>query len=1159
MKRQKYRRIFALVTGMLLACAFCLTAAAEGKTDYVPPSEEPIRHHLWGFFSAWAEGDTDRMLNLCSDQWKAGKPDPEQALQVILETGLPHGYKVNSISGKYGDEYRTVYVTLQRETEDGGYAYTRHGILYRQEDDGNFYLNPDNIAEGSPGEPVPEEEMVLLTQEGLIRSNLDFHAQGGLYDKLIPINAVIEKQGIRAEILSGLVEGESAWFMISLQDTEGKYSKYNLDPSFAENIDNSYSHWWTNVWHDGKENRDIFLVCQELEQPVKAEDRTVEVGVEDIRIKEEEIVDLIPLMKQNGKETEGVRPPKLEDGSYPDAPAVPDDLKILDYRQPLDVHLFGNVYLTGIGWIGDQLHVQFHNKGRDFIEMKNGRATASLVWVDGSVYDKAYEKTFTDYSPLVWDGDHDGWTEWTEYVINCRQDEAYKLELSAVINVTKTILEDGWIAQIPLNRICASSDQDKPEIPEEKAEDSAPAEETDIEIDGIHFPDAVLREQVKRYDADRNGKLSVKEAESAVEIDVRGKGVKTLKGIEHLIGLECLECSGNELAELDVSRNARLTILDCGHNLLTTLDVSRNSELRDLSCVFNHISSLDVSKNRELTDLSVSGNFLTELDVSHNPGLKWLVCPWNHLTKLDVGHNPELTNLSCGGNWLTELDLSNNPLLETVYCSDNNLTSLDISHCPKIVALVGGSTPNEVTAELEWISGTGNDTVYLYTDNSVQLYTQPPEETEGRTPEKEDSGAEDTAEVYNRYGLIDDNLKNFFFGWAQGNAQDMRYCLVSEQRDGGQETTALIKALLAGGTPLEYRINSVTGTGDGERKYDCTLLIDPENGEEPGYQRYEITLKSEEWLYSVDLRSLTCLGAAEKDPAAETVSLSGEAIINEMLDLYEPDIRKQLRPIGLSCEKDGILVEVISGLMKKNEAWILYSIQDLEGKYDDYPFTAYCANDDIGTMYGYQDYPLYRDRKEHKVYLIWNPEYEEPVQTGERTVMFGLRGLDYSQNARIDLIPLLKQYGAAAQGVPAPANLLNDNFETPANLKELKILDYSRSLDIPLLSNASVTGIGWVDGLLHLQIHMKENTSSGFSFIQTYDGTRYYGWERQAPGSPYFWFRDDRAGSEYREFVFEYQPEDIDKLDMILNADVGSLLTEGEWYIRFPLSMICPE
>ena len=521
MKRQKYRRILALVIGMLLACVFCLTAAAEEKTAHFSSAEEPILHHLWGFFSAWAEGDTDRMISLCSDQWKAGKPDPQQALQTILETGLPRGYKVNDISGKFGDEYRTVYVTLQRETEDGGYRYTRHGILYRQEDDGSFYINPDGIAMEKPGEPVPEEEMTLLTQEGMIRSNLEFHAEEGLYDRLIPINASVEERGIRVEVLSGLIEGKNAWFMISLQDTEGKYSGYSLEPSFMENIDNSYPYWYMNVYHDGNENRDIYLVCQELERQVKAEDLTAAVGIEYIRIQEAQSIDLFPLLKQYGKTEKGVTPPRLEE-RYEDSPAVPEDVKVLDYQRPLDVRLFGNIYLTGIGWIDDQLHIQFHNKGSEYIDMRNGRSSAFTVWVERSLYGKGYGDTYVDYSPLVWDGDSDGWTDWTEYIVNCRQDEAYKLEISAEITLTRELLEADWSVQIPLNTICTASIPAKTDSPEEETEDSTPAKETGIDIDGIHFPDAALREQVKRYDANKDGKLNEKEAESAMEIIVRG-------------------------------------------------------------------------------------------------------------------------------------------------------------------------------------------------------------------------------------------------------------------------------------------------------------------------------------------------------------------------------------------------------------------------------------------------------------------------------------------------------------------------------------------------------------------------------------------------------------------------------------------------------------
>ncbi len=520
---------------------------------------------------------------------------------------------------------------------------------------------------------------------------------------------------------SGLSQGKDVWFVISLQDTEGKYSEYSLDPSFTDDIDENCSRWWMRLYHDRKENRDIYLMGRDLEREIQPGDRKAAVGVSDIRIIEEKTVDLVPLLKQYGKTEEGVKAPALEGNYDPDDPAVPDDVKVLDYKQPLDHVLFRDLCLTGIGWIDNQLHIQFHNRGRDFIEMVNGRGSACSVWFDHSVSGRTYEETSVGYSPLQWDGDNDGWSDWTEFIVNCSPDESDNLEMSAQVSVTNEIMEDNWCVQIPLNLICPAAN---PEKTGDRNDDTAAAAEPGIEIDEIHFPEDAFREQVKQYDADGDGRLSEKEAESAIDIDVRGKGVKTLKGLEYLTGLEYLECSENLLAELDVSRNTGLKYLDCGYNQLTTLDVSRNTELRDLSCIFNHISALDVSKNTKLTDLSVSANFLTELDVSHNPGLKWLVCPWNHLTRLDVGYNPELKNLSCAGNWLTELDLSNNPMLETVYCPDNSITSLDVSHCPKLVKLVSEQKASEVTAELAWITGAGDDVSYLYTDTSVELYTK---------------------------------------------------------------------------------------------------------------------------------------------------------------------------------------------------------------------------------------------------------------------------------------------------------------------------------------------------------------------------------------------------------------------------------------------------
>ena len=177
MKRMKYRYIFALILCMLFAWTICFTALAEetnvsretpleetadaAETDF---SAETIRHSLWGFMSGWAEGETDRLYRACFSGWKDGNEDPAQAMNKILETGKPHGYKVNSISGENGDAIRTVSVTLQRGTGDGGYAFSLYEIEFRlEEEDGYYALDPDGFGkQGTPAEPVPEEEMIVL-------------------------------------------------------------------------------------------------------------------------------------------------------------------------------------------------------------------------------------------------------------------------------------------------------------------------------------------------------------------------------------------------------------------------------------------------------------------------------------------------------------------------------------------------------------------------------------------------------------------------------------------------------------------------------------------------------------------------------------------------------------------------------------------------------------------------------------------------------------------------------------------------------------------------------------------------------------------------------------------------------------------------------------
>ena len=274
-----------------------------------------------------------------------------------------------------------------------------------------------------------------------------------------------------------------------------------------------------------------------------------------------------------------------------------------------------------------------------------------------------------------------------------------------------------------------------------------------IAINASNFPDPVFREYLRnayhydsdvKFDQNGDGIFSEEERNAVTSIDLyngyKGQKLTSLQGIDFFPNLELLSCSRNQLTELDVSKNTKLTWLGCIENQLTELDVSKNTALEELYCYENNLTSLDVSKNTalkmlncrktQLTELDVSKNTvleelycdynqLTSLDVSKNTALDWLTCEQNNLTSLDVSQNTKLTVLYCGTNQLSSLDVSQNPALQWLYCQVNQLTSLDVSQNPALQKLQCDS--NQLTS-LD-VSQTAV-TELKASDNQIDIYVE---------------------------------------------------------------------------------------------------------------------------------------------------------------------------------------------------------------------------------------------------------------------------------------------------------------------------------------------------------------------------------------------------------------------------------------------------
>ena len=227
--------------------------------------------------------------------------------------------------------------------------------------------------------------------------------------------------------------------------------------------------------------------------------------------------------------------------------------------------------------------------------------------------------------------------------------------------------------------------------------------ETFVEIPDVNFLDALIALGI---DTNGDGKICTCEAEVVSYLDVSGKQISDMTGIEKFIYLDTFDCQDNRLTSLDLTSNTGLKFLDCTYNYLNTLNVSSNSALLVLDCRINELTTLDVSNNtaleylwcgyNRLSIIDVTHNTLLEglecswmfeqissLDLSNNTALDWLYCDYSQLTTLDVSKQPDLTELICGGNLLSTCDVSDNPALEQLY----------LDHMPSLGEVCVWTTP----------------------------------------------------------------------------------------------------------------------------------------------------------------------------------------------------------------------------------------------------------------------------------------------------------------------------------------------------------------------------------------------------------------------------------------------------------------------------------
>ena len=254
-----------------------------------------------------------------------------------------------------------------------------------------------------------------------------------------------------------------------------------------------------------------------------------------------------------------------------------------------------------------------------------------------------------------------------------------------------------------------------------KSEDDNTDDNTDgIALTSKNFPDEKFRNFVKDYDLDSSNSLSEEEIANVTEMNLSGKSIFNLKGIEYFTALENLRCDTNLIEELDLSKNTNLNILDCSNNFyLTKLNINNCTKLERVECSNCKLTSLDLSDNTALKTLYCHSNNITELKNIKNTKLERLGCSSNAITELNLDGVLTLKRLYCSNNKLTYLNLSNTNVSD-FGCDGNSYTvTIDENREFDLTELPGGNF--DVSQASNWAGGEPNGNILKVKENAIEV------------------------------------------------------------------------------------------------------------------------------------------------------------------------------------------------------------------------------------------------------------------------------------------------------------------------------------------------------------------------------------------------------------------------------------------------------
>ncbi|MCR4607380.1 MAG: hypothetical protein K5771_06620 [Oscillospiraceae bacterium] len=275
----------------------------------------------------------------------------------------------------------------------------------------------------------------------------------------------------------------------------------------------------------------------------------------------------------------------------------------------------------------------------------------------------------------------------------------------------------------------------------------------------------------------------------------------------------------------------------------------------------------------------------------------------------------------------------------------------------------------------------------------------------------------------------------------------------------------------------------------------------------------------------------------------------------DALYAVSPEIAQKLKPLREECEDNGIKLKFISSSVNEKGIEIFVSLEDLEeDRIDDTVdlFDSYSVNCPFPASNSCRFVEFDPENRE-ALFLISIRQQDDQVITGDKITISMNRLLSHKrvfkgQIPQIDLVsvcqksPALQKDDPQIRGYSAPSEWTFDasSFGVLAQMPEMSFSP---------AQGAEITAAGYVDGLLHIQVHYDDilaYDNHGDVYLTDTDGA-----EINAVYSISFW--DESHEGSYQEYLFDITAEELPAYKLTGYFVTCDTLINGNWQITFPL------